>query len=165
MAIICVDTQLVIWGFRKNASPGQENKIILAEKLIEHISTPKNTLALTSITLAEASAIVPQQDIPSFIQRVQQYFMVIPFDALGAYHYQQLYKAHCSKIPQWKNEKYTRINIVTDMKILASALSRHVDDFYTDNMKDFTKIADGFNINVKPVPLPEPEQLSLLPQQ
>lgn len=162
MSFVSLDTQLVIWGIRKVATQGQEAKLALAENLLKVIDREKMKVHLASIVLAEACSAVPEDRVADFILSVQKQCAIIPFDTLAALWFQKLHKAHYAKMPTWRNDEgYTRINILTDMKILATALSRKDHIFYTDNMRHFVKIANGFDIEIRKPPEILPEQLEL----
>ena len=78
MALICLDTQILIWGIRKHAELGQEGNIPRAENLIEILTRSKDNIIIPSIVCAEACAAVPDDRIQSFMREMQRHSLSFP---------------------------------------------------------------------------------------
>lgn len=163
MAIVCLDSNILVWGIRKDSTPGQEAKIKFAEELFSNIADEKHSIIIPAICVAEASiGVTDRQDAGLFIKKLQQVSIIKPFDALCALRYYDVYNQHANKMPDWQaNEGCRRINLATDIKILATALANRADILYTDNLGDFNRIADGFDIQIQGLPTKIVENICL----
>jgi predicted nucleic acid-binding protein len=160
MALICLDTQILVWGVRKVASLGQEQNIIKAENLIDLIVQKKDSILVPSIVYAELCAPIPEEMIQSFMREMQKKFPIVPFDVNAAYYYRQLVQANAPLREQYKNEYYTRSKQFADMKIVATALACKATTIYSED-PHLTRIANG-RIEVRPMPSVPPKQLTLM---
>lgn len=159
MALICLDTQILIWGIRKQAEPGQEQNIARAEHLIDMLTKNRDQVVIPSITYAEACVGVPEDRLQVFMNEMQKRFIIIPFDVLAAHHYRQIFLSNKQKLKQYKSEGYTRPNQFADMKIVATALACKAKSIYSED-PHLEKIANGF-IDVINLPSVPPKQLTL----
>ena len=162
MALICLDTQILIWGIRKHAELGQEGNSPRAENLIEILTRSKDNIIIPSIVCAEACAAVPDDRIQSFMREMQRQFPIIPFDANAAYHYRTIYQTHKGNRQELTADGYKRPSMFADMKIVATALACRASSIYSED-PHLPKIANGF-IEVKSMPPVPPKQLPLMPE-
>lgn len=161
MAIVCLDTNILIWGVRKKATHGQEKNIERAMDLLSLLELRKDKVMTTSLCVAEAAVGVAQERLPAFIDAVNHCLMVVPFDNLAVTYYHYIYNKYKETAPQLKGEEYKRINVISDMKIAAAAVSHGAQIIYSNNCRDFNKIAFGL-FTVEDMPPPIPKQLNLL---
>jgi hypothetical protein len=71
---VCIDSMLCVWGIKKVASKGQEEKILLAESLIETLSKEKAALLLPTPIITELLTPVPPQDHSKLLRHLTSYF-------------------------------------------------------------------------------------------
>lgn len=144
MSLVCIDSQILIWGLTKNPTPQFENKVALTRVLLENLTKAKKQLAISSITLGETCAGLANKEQDAFIKDIYKNFIILPYDALAAHKFSEIYKTKVSNHKQWKHDRYTRVNYTVDMKILATAVSKDIPIIYTDNRRDFDRVGSGF---------------------
>jgi predicted nucleic acid-binding protein len=161
MAIICLDTQILIWGIRQVASDDQKSKIEIAKCLLSDIEKKRDTIIVPSIAYGELLVGVPNDTQQSFMQIFIKKYIIVPFDALAAYHYSQIYKKYLSEKENSEVKAHGRVNISADIKIMATAIACNAKIIYSDDIK-FVKLDSLGFIPVMRMPLPAPQMLSLM---
>lgn len=134
MKQVCVDTQTIVWGVRRLATPGQEDMIPRAVALFEKCERDGHLVIIPTIVLGELLAAVPLDNHPEFVRLIQRRFLVAPFDAAAALVYGRLWQAHKAEvIPHAKEEivELTRAEIKADHMIAAVAVARRCDQLCT----------------------------------
>lgn len=153
--IIGIDTNILIWGLRRKAEPGQESNVPKAEHLIHSILSEKGvSVIIPAIVLAEATHGLPLDMRVAFTVRVQEYFRVAPFDAAAAQEFSRISKVFC--------RGKGRQALKADAMILATVLAHQVNIFYTEDNDILAK--GGQFVEVRNLPTPPPKQLMLVPQ-
>lgn len=136
MKLICVDTQTVIWGVRRVATPGQEDMIPRAVALFRRCEKEGDRIVVPTIVLGELLAAVPVSNQPEFVRLIQRRFLLAPFDAAASLVYGRLWQAHKGDvIAQAKVEikELTRAEIKADHMIAATAVARRCDQLCTSD--------------------------------
>ena len=84
MGAVCIDTQVAIWGIKRQATPGQEDMIDRAAQLLDKCDEDGTPVAIPSVALGEL--LLPDQlsDPHSFADRIESDFMVPAYDADAA---------------------------------------------------------------------------------
>lgn len=162
MALICLDTNVVIWGILKECRNGEEIKLERAKSLIAQLAQSKDNILLPSIVVAETLAGVDNNYVNDANDFFHKHFMVIPFDMAAAKHYARLLQTKRPHFynPQKKMWDIPRREYNADCAIVATAISRKVDIIYSEDAH-LTKIALGEPISVKTLPPVPPALLNL----
>jgi predicted nucleic acid-binding protein len=152
MAVVCLDTQTLIWGIKREASPGQENMILKAECLIRDLYETRTDVIIPALVVAELLMPLKEEDYSGFLSQINQKFMVVPFDTSAAAHFATLWKAWRDRNPNQggKMRQPTRAEMKTDLMIIATAISRQADCIYSED-SDIDKFAQG-RIVIKTLP-------------
>ncbi len=151
--IIGIDTNILIWGLRRKANPGQESYIPKAEYLIRSILSEKNVnLVIPAMVLAEATHGLPFDLQIAFTIRVQQHFRIVPFDTAAAREFPRISKVFC--------RGKGRQALKADAMILATIIAQQANIFYTEDHELLTK-GNQF-VEVRNLPTPPPQQLMLI---
>ena len=157
MSLVCFDTQIIIWGVKKQATPGQEPNIDKAEFLIEQCEKDKIQVMLPSIVVAELLCAIDPSQYSAFNQIMQSRFMIIPFDMIAAAYFGKMWQER-KKIESKKIEGISRAEMKADLMIIATALSRKAECIYSED-GPLTRFAQDF-IEVRPLPV-SMKQLSI----
>lgn len=129
MKTVCIDTQILIWGVRKQATAGQESMIHRAEIFFEYLEKSNARVILPSVSVGEFLTGVPEEKQPAVLETLQERFRIVDFDPVAA--------ALAAKF--WQDRKQlvapgstaSRDVIKADFQILATAVTRKASILYT----------------------------------
>ncbi len=155
MALVCFDTHFVIWGFKQEATSGQEDYIARALYVIQQCEERGDNIAIPAIVLGELLSNIPEEMRADFIRGFEQGLVVLPFDARAALVYARM----------WAKRKrfaeYTREETKADYMIAATAVANQCSRIYSNDegLKAFA--SDHIPVvSIAEIRLP-PQQLSL----
>lgn len=159
--IVCFDTQILIWGIKREATPSQEPKIGQAINLIDICQKDQSSVIIPAIVVAEILSGTPQETHSKIIQVTQTHFMIIPFDTSCAQVYARIWQENEALRKQLsKEEGVERVKAKADHLIIATAVARNATVIYSEDT-DLKRFAGDF-INVRPMPPLPLKQLDLL---
>lgn len=153
-ALVCIDSQIFIWGIKRQSKPDQKNMIELAVRFIDKLSREDAKLLLPVPMMTELLSPVPVSDHASIISLMDKRFLIAPFDNLAAIKCAELLHtvANEKDIQEYKeNHSIPKAKIKYDCMIAAIAITRRASIIYS-NDADLKKFACG-QINVVPMPL------------
>jgi predicted nucleic acid-binding protein len=154
--MICIDTCILIWAIREHVQPGREDMIPRSKALIKDYADRSIQIMIPSIVLAEYLAEFDEQDQVVHRKIIADNFFIVPFDNAAAWEAGLLYDK--ARVKAVKANGTPKQCVHADLKIIATAIAAKATHIFTDNVKDFTSLANG-KILVGEVPL-EPTQLS-----
>jgi predicted nucleic acid-binding protein len=165
MSLIVVDTQILIWAVKREATPGQEQMIEKAARYLEHLDKCKDQIIIPSVVVSEFLANVPDEREAAVLKALEKRFMVIPFDTLAAVHAARIWRinssGNASLVQQLKAEGFKNAKIKADIQIIATALARKAVRITTHD-DGLIKNANG-HIEAGPMPdLPSQPELGLV---
>lgn len=150
MGAFCIDTQTVVWGVRRIATPGQEDMIDRASVFIQQCQDAGDTLIIPAIVLAELLAGIPADQHADFFQTIHRRFIVAPFDGPAATLYGKLWWEHKQNLPSPNGDESPNRQIAkADRMIAATAIAARCDALVTDD-RQLTRFSSS-NIAVKTV--------------
>lgn len=154
MELVCLDTNMLIWGLKSQASQGQEANIHKAKHLIQSLASGKAVVMVPSVVLAELLDGIPSGERQAFVARMQHLFRVVPFDDWAALEYARLFESAHNKV-----EGKPREAIKVDRMIVATAIAVKANAIYSE---DNGVHAIGKKvIDVRHLPVPPPQQVKL----
>jgi predicted nucleic acid-binding protein len=118
--MIFIDTNMIIWGIKKQHSPGQDEMVPRTIAYLKKLEKDGTPVGISSLSLAEAMVKCdnPQRiALYSFIKKV---FEVRPFDSNAARIYGDIHSDLVAKF----TGKTDRRSLKLDLMILAVAISR-----------------------------------------
>ena len=133
----CLDNNILIWGLRGVASPGQENFPGRAESLIAELDDSRAEMLVPAIVVAKFLAGVPKERHEPLLRVLNLHFQLPPFDTRAAVVAAQLFRDASESHPRLRDTlraadpAMTNVKYKADMMILAIAVSRKVDVIYT----------------------------------
>ena len=164
MSLIVVDTQILIWAVKREATPGQEPMIEKAVRYLEYVDKCNDQLIVPSVVVSEFLANVPDEREAAVLQALEKRFMVIPFDTLAAVHAARIWRANSSGnrslVQQLKADGFRNAKIKADIQIIGTALARRAVRITTHD-DGLIKNSTG-HIEAGPMPnLPSQPELGL----
>ncbi len=149
MELVCLDTNICIWGIKQQSSEGQDDNIRKAKHLIALLSKENAEVAIPAIVVAELLDKVSSSESISFSARLEDLFLIPPFDRMAAEEYARL------AAPGNASKDATKV----DRMIVATARAIRADAIYSEDPHIWA-IANPV-IEVRRLPVPPPEQLQL----
>jgi len=130
MSLVSLDTNILIWAIKEQASPGQEEMILRSKKLMEDIRKNRQRAMVSTIVVSEFLINVDPGLMPLTIDLIEKTFIVVPFDTQSAMMFARIWQADCL--------------------IVASAVARKATCIYSHD-QGLKRFAEGF-IPVQPIP-------------
>lgn len=149
--IFCIDTQICVWGIKRQASKGQEEMIQRAEQFFDWVDTNKHQILIPSIVIAEMLSGEPVENHPKFMEIIESNFMVAQFDTRAASRYAQIMSIKFEDLKRLAIDNgIRREKMKLDQLIMVCALVNGASSIYTNDsgLKNFS---DGL-IDVKELP-------------
>lgn len=148
---VCLDTNVLIWGIKRQAEQGQEHMIERASRFIHHLDKRGVRCTVPSVVIAELLMPLPVSEHRSFVALVSENFIVPSFNTITASFFAKV----------WQNKKgqiqIPRQEMKFDAMVVATALSVGATCIYS-NDPHIVSIAQG-HIDCKDIPaVPEQER-------
>lgn len=153
MSLVCLDSHILVWGIKEEATPGQEIMIPKAKRFISWLDEEKHEVIVPSIVIGELLMRVPSAQHEHVTSIFQKRFKIPPYDVMAASCYATIWqKRNEDKTVEYLRNKMnaTREEIKADCQIVAIAVTQKASCIYSydDKLKRF---AEGF-IEVKEMP-------------
>lgn len=163
MALVCLDTNIVIWGILKECREGEEANLEKAKSLIQELAKSHDEVLLPAIVVGETLAGVNKTKLNLATDLLQQHFMIAPFDTAASKFYASILQ---TQKPEFFDAKKKRWDIPrkaynADCAIVATAISRKASTIYSED-RHLIRLAENQPIEVKTLP-PIPPTLLKLP--
>jgi hypothetical protein len=146
MRTIALDSQIIIWGVRGVATPGQEQMIYRAQRFLKYLAESRDVVVIVPApVVAEILVRVPEAQHPPILEKINTTMQVPPFDIMAASVYAGLYAAcrdpiTVKPVPTAKPSPTPppatpgrRDELKADLMILAVAVVRNVSVFYSQD--------------------------------
>ncbi|MFH0957720.1 MAG: hypothetical protein V1897_03365 [Pseudomonadota bacterium] len=151
LTLVCLDSNIVIWGIKGTASSGQEGMVPKAKAFLEYLQENKITALIPMPVLAEILIHVPAENHLGFIDHLRKGYHLPPFDFQAASFYARLFKTNIKSLKKERGDQHlTNRDIKADLMIVASALAQGASCIYSDD-KGLMKVA-GNAIKVEKLP-------------
>jgi predicted nucleic acid-binding protein len=155
---VSIDTQILIWGIKKQASANRRRMIERAEQFFARCAEAKERLILPAQSMAEfLSGYSDEQRVASYEQLKN--FIIAPLDAKAAAIAAKLQRDWDFLKDVAKDYGSTRQHIKADVNIIASSVAAGATMLYSNDLQ-MPRLAQGI---IPVVELPEPsEQTSFI---
>ena len=158
--LLCIDTNVMIWGILKNGKTEEEKHMIQkASSFFSNGFNEGKTFAISVITFSEFMTGIPAAERDPFIELISKNFILLPFSENAALKCADIFR---EQFPKVKSAYHGKRGILRpDIQILASAVV-----FGDGNIKlitedkAFQELAAKY-ISVSGLPEPPPEQAML----
>ena len=154
---VFVETRFPVWAIEQNPRPEDAEKARQAQALYENWCENGSTIMISSITVAEFLAKIPDSCREEYLSEFQTNFMIVQFDAYAA----EL--ASGVQFNEWgdlKQEYHSRDHLKADILILGCVLAAKPSVFYTEDDR-FCRLAKKYFPNAESLPQPPPKQGNL----
>lgn len=161
MTLVCLDTHLLIWGIKEEATEGQEEMVHKTRLFFKWLGDHDINVMIPSVVLGEFLMLVPPELHEKVSSIFHKNFIVVPYDASSASCFAKIWQAKNSDgtIERLKNEtSATREKLKADCQIVATAITHGASCIYSYD-GDLAKFAEGY-IEVKQIP-DIPEQIRM----
>lgn len=161
MALICIDTQVLIWGIREYASAGQEPMITRAQHLFDSLGKAGQRGLIPSVVVGEFLSGLPEASHAAVVNLVRAGFVTAAYDLKAAAIFAKLWQAKKDDgtVSQLRSAGASRQEIKADGMIVASAIA-HRAAHVVSHDPHLRRFAVG-QIEVQDLP-PLPPQIPLL---
>jgi predicted nucleic acid-binding protein len=163
MRLICFDNNVLIWGIKGDATPGQRDMIPRTKSFIESLNNDKEiSILIPAVVVAEYLLPVPYNEHANVLKVFNESFIVAPFDADAASKYSLIWSTHKSSgtLDTLLKKNIGKNELKIDGMIVATAYSRNAQCIYSHD-EGIRSFAQGF-IDVKDIPF-IPEQKTVIP--
>lgn len=141
MALVSLDTMVMIWALRKTADPGQEYRLAEAARLLEWLESEKHRVMLSANAVAEYLTGLDEAGRLSALASIPRGFHVQPFDMPAAAIAAKIQTdSDLKKIAKAAKIHYQCLK--SDVAIIASSISAKAEFFITEDV-GFKSINDG----------------------
>ncbi len=149
MELICLDSQVLIWGIKEQATGGQEDMISLTKNYINSLDN-NSLILIPSIVMAEFLIPIPSHLHAMVINLFTNKFIISPFDALAASKFSTIWQHHMPSGEKKIKEQpsVTRSELRADGMIVATAVAQKADRIVSHDQwikkfaKDFIEVVD-----------------------
>lgn len=134
--LVCIDSQIFIWGVKTQSNPTQEHMIPKAKAFIEWLDENDYRLLLPVPMLAELLSPVPAKEQPKIMALIDKRFQIAPFDSLAAYKCAELIHLSLTtqEIIEYREQHSVPKNkIKFDCMIAAIAITRKAHCIYSED--------------------------------
>src|SRR5438034_7627673 len=88
--IICIDSQIIIWGIKKQHTNGQESMVERAETFFKWADENEHEILIPTVVVAEVLAPEPTEVRVRYLDVLNGGFMIVNFDTKAALKYAQI---------------------------------------------------------------------------
>lgn len=138
---VLLDTSILIWALREDASEKQKHMIARAKQLLKDLDSYDCSIHISTVNVAEFLVGANKDERAVWANKISRLFEVNAFCT------------NCSIIAAglpFKGDDFSsapRQSVIADTKICATAIYQGVDKIYT-NDRHFTSLAEGTGIQV-----------------
>lgn len=153
--IYCIDSNIVIWGIKRQATPGQQEMISRAEQIFARADEYKDFILIPTLVLAEILAPEPPTIRANILEVLNKSFILAPFDVRAAQKYADIFFGRIDIVKQKAADTGTaRQKMKVDHMIIATALVNEANCIYSTD-SGLKAFAEGL-IDVKDAPPSKP---------
>lgn len=154
--LVCIDNHILVWGIRREATPGQEKMIKRTGLLLEYLEENDALIIIPSVVVGEFMVRVPPDKHKKVLAVLEKRFQIAPYDTAAALIAAQLWiekNKGSSRVSDDLREGLkdpSRIKLKDDCKIIATAIKCKADCIYSED-DGVQKFGQG-KIEVRDVP-------------
>jgi predicted nucleic acid-binding protein len=141
MSSACLDNHILIWGIRKEATPGQEPMILRAELFLKYLEKAETVVVVPSVVIGEFLVKVPAEKHQEVQAVLEKRFQIVPYDGAAAACAAKIFQEH--KNSGVSRGSTSRDILKADIQILATAITRKVGRLYTHD-GELAKLAEKY---------------------
>ena len=147
--MICLDTQVLIWGVQGQATPNAQEMVKRTANHIAHLEAQNARVIIPAPVVTEYLQGFEVEEQPRQLTTLQKNFVIPAFDIAAAALTAKLMRERQKEVSRQSNE--TRQSLKVDFMIAAIAIQQGATTLVTHNTGDFKGIC-GNRISVIDVP-------------
>lgn len=149
--IYCIDSNIIIWGIKRQATKGQEEMIDRAVQFFSKADEFEDIILIPTIVLAEVLAPEPPQVRAHYLEILSKNFVLPTFNQMAALKYSEILYNRFEDVRNIANETNSvKQRVKADHMIIATAIVNNANAIYTTD-KGLKAFADGY-IDVRDLP-------------
>lgn len=163
MKKVVIDTNICVFAILEKATPNRTEMIQKAKDLLDHLSDKKADIFIPTPVLTELLIpVTAESDRKGLMATVYERFKIAPFDDVAAEIAAGIYIDNKPELKEMYNDfpnDGIKARMKYDIMILAIAISKGVDEFYTEDT-GLKKLAIKHNVKVlscDSIPKPQPD--------
>lgn len=157
--IYCVDSDIIIWGIKKQASPGQEENIQRAETVFALADSYSDQIVIPAVALAEILVHETPTARARYIEVISKSFIIAPFDTRAAMIYAEIMQERLNLAGEFTDiSGAARQKMKADHLIIATAIANNCNAIYSTD-PGMRRFAPGY-IDIRDLP---PLTIQVLP--
>lgn len=130
--IFCIDSNVAVWGIKKQATQGQESMIDRTQYFMKWVDDNHHQLMIPTVVLAEILLKEPPEKYSSFLDIISKSMIVADFDRRAATQFAQLVGSKFAELKKFAQEnEIPREKMKIDHFIIATALVHGAKCIYT----------------------------------
>lgn len=154
MQVICLDTNVLIWGVRQDTSnPKQKHMVAHARNFLEYCQTQNIQMLVPSVVVGEFLTMVEAQHHADVIKHLASIYNIADYDAHSAAKFAEILRDKKQKNIK-EHTNITRTELKADIMILATAITMNADTIYTHD-KGLRALSKGY---IKSADIPKTQQ-------
>ncbi len=162
--IYCIDSQIFIWGIKKQCTEGQENMIERALHFFKKADEDGHHILIPTVVIAEILAPEPKETYPEYMKVITENFMIGEFNTLCAVRYANLLHNKFNDLKQFAHDNgIRREKMKTDFMVVATALAYNANVIFS-NDKEVISYSKGL-IPANNLPKISDQQLDLFAER
>lgn len=134
MSLVCLDTNILVWGIKKTASPGQEHMVQWAVNFLEWLDENKKKIIIPVPIVSELLVPIPDHEHEKFLALLNEKFRVVPVDVVAAVKTAQIWssKKDNEELKRYRDEnRISRESMKFDFQIASVAITRKAECIYS----------------------------------
>ncbi len=150
---ICLDTHILIWGIKEEATTGQEPMVEKAKIFLSHVEKDSEiTIIVPAVVLAEVLMKVPADLHKMIANSFHKVYEIASFDAKAASLFARIWQDKKNKkaIDELLAKNATKNELKADCLIVATAVAREASCLYSHD-SGVKKFGEGY-IDVCEIP-------------
>ena len=148
MTVVCLDTNIVIWGvLKQKRDPNQQSFVDKSTALVKYLVKSKDIVLLPSVVVGELLVKISQEEHDDVVESLSRDWKIVDFDSRAASKFAQMRYERLS--PQMRrklkreNPSATNRELDADTMIAATALVHKATRIYT-NDRQFKNMAKEY---------------------
>ena len=153
--IVCLDTNVVIWGLLADGKAEDDIKRYKAQYLLSELEKEEARVLIPAIVLAEVTAKAEEESKLDLYNALTSSLEILPFCSGCALRYGEVRRKGMKR----RSRQFPRKEVTVDSLIISQCIANGVNVLYTDD-ENLLKLASEF-IQAQRLPTPPPQQLEL----
>lgn len=142
--VVCIDSNVAIWGIKKQSSSGQSYMVEKTTKFIGKLEDEGYEILIPSVVLAEILPVESPENRIEILRKIQSNFRIGNFNSYTAKIFAELFGNDYKAQKEFSIENRINYNkLKIDYMIIATAIENMCNCIITNNIKDFAQFSQS----------------------